>query len=419
MNRTTGITPETDSGLRTIRLLIGIRAVRSIGQGALVVDFSLYLHRLGWSAVEISLVLGGALLFGSVLTLIVGPLSDRAGRRRFLLAYESVQLLAALVAALSAAPLAIGLAGIVGGFGRGGNGAAGPFSPVEQAWIAQSAPAGSRGRIFSINGAAGAAGMAVGGLLATSPSWLQGVLPGALAFRPLFLLCTLSSAVCLVLISRAEDREARPARLRDAAPEAAPLPDAAEAAIRKRENGMILRLILSNMLNGSGIGMTGPLISYWFAIRFGEGPASIGSLMALGFLLSGAGLLVTGRLADRFGAVRMVVIMRLVGLAMLIAMPFAPSFWIAAGLYMFRSVFNRSTTGARSAVMAGIVRQHRRGLAASAASVSLQIPRSVGPVVTGALFEAGFLELPFVIAAVFQGAYIYMYHRSFSGAELE
>ena len=42
--------------LRTIRLLVAARALRSVGQGALVVDFSLYLHRLGWGAVPISVV---------------------------------------------------------------------------------------------------------------------------------------------------------------------------------------------------------------------------------------------------------------------------------------------------------------------------------------------------------------------------
>lgn len=408
---------EAASGLRTIRLLVAMRAVRSVGQGALVVDFALYLHRLGWSAVEISVVLSGALLFGSAVTLIVGPLSDRAGRRSFLLGYEAVQLMAAMVAAASAQPLILGIAGIVGGFGRGGNGAAGPFSPVEQAWLAQCAPPKVRSRIFSINGAGGAAGMALGGVLAASPAWLGNMLPGALAFRPLFLLSAACSVICLGLIARAVDQEARPKRPITTACTAPSPVDEEETATRQRENGMIMRLVLANALNGSGIGMTGPLISYWFAVRFGEGPALIGPLMALGFLLSGAGLLVTGRFADRFGAVRVVVIMRLFGLAMLIGLPLAPNFGIAAGLYTLRSIFNRSTTGARSAVITGIVRPHRRGLAASAASVSLQIPRSIGPLVTGALFEAGLLDLPFVLAAGFQGAYIFVYNRSFRDAE--
>lgn len=122
---------------RTARLLITTRFVRSVGQGAFAVDFSLYLRALDWSAVAISAVLSGALLVGVALTLFAGPLSDRGGRRRFLFVYEAAQCLAGLAALVTAQPWVLCAAALVGGFGRGGNGAAGPFAPVEQAWLAQ------------------------------------------------------------------------------------------------------------------------------------------------------------------------------------------------------------------------------------------------------------------------------------------
>src|ERR1700760_3872981 len=81
--------PMTDDGVRATRLLLATRFVRSIGQGALAVDFTLYLHALGWSAVAISAVLSAALITGVILTLVAGPLSDRGGRRRFLFGYEA------------------------------------------------------------------------------------------------------------------------------------------------------------------------------------------------------------------------------------------------------------------------------------------------------------------------------------------
>jgi MFS family permease len=68
-----------------VRRLLLARAGRSLGQGALVAAFTLYLHALGWSAPAIGATLSAALLAGAVLTLIVGPLSDRVGRRHFLL----------------------------------------------------------------------------------------------------------------------------------------------------------------------------------------------------------------------------------------------------------------------------------------------------------------------------------------------
>jgi hypothetical protein len=80
-------------GVCATRLLLATRFVRSIGQGALAVDFTLYLRALGWSAVAISAVLSVALIAGVVLTLVAGPLSDRGGRRRVLFAYEAAQTL--------------------------------------------------------------------------------------------------------------------------------------------------------------------------------------------------------------------------------------------------------------------------------------------------------------------------------------
>ncbi len=198
----------SDDGARTIRLLLAARFVRSIGQGALAVDFALYLRALDWSAVAISAVLSVALLVGVVLTVFAGPFSDRGGRRPFLFAYEAAQALAGLAALLSSQSVILTGAAMIGGFGRGGNGAAGPFAPVEQAWLAQSVAPTRRGPIYSLNAALGFLGNAAGAVLAAMPSRLDGVLPGALAYRPLFLLWTAGSLLCCALILRTPDSEA-------------------------------------------------------------------------------------------------------------------------------------------------------------------------------------------------------------------
>ncbi|MDE2299985.1 MAG: MFS transporter, partial [Burkholderiales bacterium] len=84
-----------------MRLLMAARTARSVGQGATVASFSLYLHALRYSGAAIGSVLMAGLLFGALMTLIVGPLSDRRGRRGLLLAYEVAAALAAAAAVLS------------------------------------------------------------------------------------------------------------------------------------------------------------------------------------------------------------------------------------------------------------------------------------------------------------------------------
>jgi MFS family permease len=395
-----------DDRARTTRLLLTTRFIRSIGQGALAVDFSLYLRALNWSAVSISVVLSVALLMGVVLTLFAGPLSDRGGRRRFLFAYEAAQCVAGLSALLSAQPAILYAAAMVGGFGRGGNGAAGPFSPVEQAWLAQSVSPLRRGPVYSLNAALGFLGNAAGALIAALPARLQTVLPGAVAYRPLFLLTAVGSLLCCALILRTPDSEAVRAH-------GAAVAEPASEGVVRQENRMVLRLMIANLMNGAGVGATGPLIAYWFAERFGEGPAEIGPLMAGGFLMAAVASIAAGWLSKSLGIVRSVIAMRLVGLVLLVALPFAPSFGLAATLYVLRAMFNRGTTGARSALSISIVRPQRRGFAASMANVSMQVPRSVSPVLTGFLFAAGDLTLPFLIGAAFQGAYLAFYYWSF------
>ncbi|MGH8202219.1 MAG: MFS transporter [Steroidobacteraceae bacterium] len=135
----------------------------------------------------------------------------------------------------------------------------------------------------------------------------------------------------------------------------------------------------------------------------------------MSFVLASAGSVLGGRLSRRLGAVRSVVWMRLLGLALLVAVPFAPTFLAAAGLYALRSAFNRGTTGARQLVAAGLTRAERRGLAASVQSLSSQLPRAAGLVLGGWLIHRGEFIAPFLLTAAMQALYLVLY-RHFFGA---
>ncbi len=390
----------------TAWLLISARFVRSVWQGALVVDFALYLRALDWSGVQISWVLAAALLSGAALTMVLGPLSDRLGRRRFLLGYDLLQGAAAAVAFATTAPLPLAAAAILGGFGRGGNGAAGPFSPVEQAWLAQCVPAAERGPFYSLNAALGFLGMAAGALIAGLPGWMDGAAPPASAYRPLFAVTAVLSLVAFALLAAGHDAK-------DAATPRSAAHEATEKIERRQENALIRRLVVANALNGAGLGLSGPLLTYWFALRFHHGPGSLGPMIAAGFVLAAGGSLFARWLTRRIGIVRAVVMMRAAGLLLLFMLPFATSFAVASALYIGRTVLNRGTSGPRSALSIGLVRPSRRGFSAASANVALQIPRSIGPVLAGICYDAGWFSEPFVAAALFQAAYVWLYDRSF------
>lgn len=391
-----------------VRRLLAARAARSVGQGATVASFSLYLHALGFGGAAIGTVLMAALVFSALLTVIIGPLSDRHSRRALLIGYEVAAALAAFAAMVSRHEAVLIAAATVGAFGRGANGAAGPFSPVEQAWLAREVEGDARRRAFTMNATLGFLGMGAGCALVALPALFGGGFNSLASYRALFALPLAGSLTALVLLARTRDAQT------SAAHTAPPLTQAHEEThLRREENRRLRRLAGTTAINGFAIGVIGPMIAYWFLKRFAEGPATIGPALAASFVFATLGSVLNGWLSRRFGAVRSIVWMRLVGVCLLFSIPFSPTFTLAAGLYALRAAFNRGTAGARQLVAAGLTRAQRRGLAASVQSLSLQLPRAVGPILGGWLINRGEFIVPFVIAGLLQLVYLYFYRLYF------
>ncbi len=447
------------------RGLIAVRTVRSIGQGMLSVDFVLYLHALGWTAAAIGALLSGSALVGAGLILSVGPLSDRFGRRPFLLAYQVLMVIGTALILWVPGPFVLGAVATVLGFGRGANGTAGPFGPAEQAWMAQSVPARDRGSVFSLNNGAAFAGMGVGALLAGVAAAFfvpdgrlaayvaAFVLTGGLALVNLGQLVFLpehrpaqpsgesrsgqrpeadEAGIEPLLPGEdlSDDDRGRPLRVRiadgargdslshpgfrSASEEARPeSTDGLRHArrVRHEENIRLTHLVLVNAINAVGIGMVGPLIPYWFSVRFGIGPEAIGPIYALTFFATAVSSFVTGALIVRAGLVRSVVGTRILGLASLLGMAIAPGYALAAALYILRSVMNRGSAGARQALSMGLVGDRRRGFASSLNALSMRLPSALGTALSGVLFSLGSFTLPFVFAAAMQLGYLVLFQR--------
>ena len=388
----------------TAKRLLAARTLRSVAQGALVVDLSLYLNALHWSGLAIGLVLTGGGLCAAILSLGIGLMSDRLRRRPFLLWNELLTLLCGVAPLLSASPALLAAVIVLAGFGRGMNGAAGPFGPAEQAWLADVVPVKDRGWVYSFNNALAFFGMALGALLAVAPAWWATGTDPHTAYAFMFLLVAAGACANLVLLWSATERA------RDMAV-------AAGARLRRMhrwENHLLWRVGRLNLLNGLSMGLVGPLISYWFALRFHVGPDSIGAVMAGTFALTGVMAYYTGRLTLRHGLSRAVVWSRGIGVALLLLLPFMPWFWLAATAYMLRLASGGAAVGARQAQIVSLVRDERRGLASSVNAASFQLPQSVGPSLAGPLIAAGFFVAPFCLAAALQLIYVVGYDRVFS-----
>ena len=390
----------------TTRRLLAARGVRSVAQGALMVDLSLYMHALHWSGLEIGLTLMAGGLIAAVLSILVGFVSDRFKRKPFLLYNEGLTILCGLAPLVSASPALLAAAVIVGGFGRGRAGAAGPFAPAEQAWLAQVVPPEQHGWIYSLNSALGFFGMSVGALLAVLPAFWVEALGPHWAYSPMFVIVVLGGATNLWLLGGAHEWRAEAVPQRAAA-------IVKNSKTRHFENRILWRLFQLNTLNGLSIGLTSTLIVYWFALRFHIGPGEIAPLMAVTFLLAGLSAILTGQFTLRHGLVSSVLWSRGIGALLLAVLPLMPWFWLAAVIYMLRLASSGASLGARQAQVMVLVRDERRGLAASVNAASFQVPQSIGPGIAGPMIAAGMFLTPFYVAAALQVLYVAGYGRVF------
>ena len=191
--------------------------------------------------------------------------------------------------------------------------------------------------------------------------------------------------------------------------EPAPAPDSGRDVATARDTRALTLLVLVNMVNALGVSLIAPLLPYWFNVKFGVGPSAIGPVYSVTFFLTGAFALVVGRMSETLGLVRSIILPRVLGVALLVAIPFMPSFSFAAVLYVARSIVNRSSMGARQAFSVGLVRDRRRGLATSLNAVTWSLAGAFGPAVGGWLIGMGSLVWPFIGAAVLQTGYVVLF----------
>ena len=448
---------------RDMAIVMAARGSISVARALAGVVVPIYLAIQGFSALKLGILFLAVALTSAVLSSFIGLLSDRIGRRPFLIVLPLFAAAAGLVFAYSDSTLFIFIAASLGSFGRGagaGAGAVGPYQPAESAFVTDTTTSRWRNSIFGRLAFMSSIGALVGGLLAllvgkvhvSTAAGVAGSVRSSVGrtvhsatrvaamhaatmstFRPAFIAASAFAALAgIIAIWISEKRYPGVAggtggatsamgvaeTVGDGGAGAGYIDDAASTSNnvagnnstggkRKvrfpyRSRSLLYRLWGTNTVNGFAIGMFGPFVAYWFYRRFGVGAGEVGVLFAVINFVTAFSSLSAAGLAHRYGLVRTMTVVRLIQAVLLIPMVLVSSFELAGAIYLIRMVVQRIAMPLRQSYVLAMAHPEERASLAALSNVPSQFAMAASPTLAGYIFDNISLSLPFELTAFLQ-----------------
>jgi len=389
---------------RDIKLIVFSRGIRAFAFSYLNIVFAIYLGRIGYSTVIIGLVLSVSYISGALLTAVWGFASDRIGRKKVLIILAILTILSntilVLTSHLAFILLAVVLVNVGAGGSAGGGQGGGTFNPVEQALLAEKCSAEQRNQIFAINSFVGSTLGSLGALMSGLPQYLREEWAWNLinSYKPLFALtCFFSFA--LVFIYRSIHEEHRP--------------QVKQKIISKQSRGFVTKMSLLGFLDNMGAGLISPWLPFWFNLRFGAEEMALGKLYFLLFIFPALSFLVAPMIARIIGVVRTMVSSHAMASLIYIFLPFAPSFFVAGVMMVFRSFVAYMDNPLRESFTMAMVKSEERGSAAGVTNLARVIPFGISPTISGYMMQSLSMNIPMMIGGSFQLAHDFTFYYLF------
>ena len=355
----------------------------------MAVLLGLHLARRGLDAEGIGIVVSAGLAGAAAASLVVTLAGDGVGRRRALMLLAALGALGAGAAAFAAHPLAIGLAAFVGmlnGMGRD----RGASLILEQAALPATTTDAGRTTVFARYNVLQDVGHALGSLLAALPVLAERAFPAyiVLIVAALPLYARLSPSV--------------------------ETPGGAGRRLSPQSRGIVVKLCALFALDSLGGGfLTTALVALFFHERFGVGEAGLGLLFFGARAANAVSHVVAARLAARFGLVNTMVFTHIPSSLLLVTVPFAPSFEVAAVLFLLREGLVEMDVPTRQSYVMAVVRPEERTIASGATHLVRMAAWAVAPAFAGVFMERASAATPFVIGAAMKISYDLLLYAAF------
>jgi MFS family permease len=392
------------------RLLFATRFVRLFAYGALSVVLVLYLVGLGLTESATGLLLTATLLGDTLVSLYLTTRADRFGRRRMLVIGASLMAAAGVAFAFTREFWLLVLAGTIGVISPSGH-EVGPFLPIEQAALSQVVPARARTDVFAWYTFAGSIATALGALAAgLLTNTLQHRWAPVDSYRAVVVGYACIGAGLCALFMRASEAVEAP---RSAA--AAPRSPLARLSGLHVSHGVVLRLASLFALDSFGGGfVVQSFAAYWFYLRFGVDPKTLGALFFAANVFAGLSALVASRLANRIGLVNTMVVTHLPSNVLLMLIPLMPTLPLATMMLLLRFSISQMDVPTRQSYTMAVVVPEERAAASGITGVARTTGAALSPLFAGLLFASpALVNTPFYIAGVLKIAYDLALFRAF------
>ena len=159
--------------------------------------------------------------------------------------------------------------------------------------------------------------------------------------------------------------------------------------------------------------LTTALLSFFFVTRFGVSAAAVGLLFFGARLANALSHLGAAWLAKRFGLVNTMVFTHIPSSLLLVTVAFAPSFPVAALLFLLREGLVEMDVPTRQSYVMALVRPEERMVASGVTHLVRQAGWAVAPAFAGLFMQGVSLMAPLIIGAGMKIGYDVLLYRAF------
>jgi len=394
-------------------LLFLTRFARLFAYGSLSVILVFYLVGLGLTEAQSGLVLTLTLAGDVVISLVLTTQADRIGRRRMLVIGAILMAAAGLTFASTRNLFFLIIAGTIGVISPSGN-EVGPFLSIEQASLSHIVPAPERTEVFAWYTLAGSLATALGALCGgfLTQALQQTSLTPVASYRAVVLLYAALGLLLAFLFTRLSalvEVGAVPSR------SAASTGIAHVFGITRSRNVVLKLSSLFALDSFAGGFVVQSFAAYWFYLRFGVEPGTLGAIFFWANVFAGISALVASRLAGRIGLVRTMVFTHLPSNILLILVPLMPNLTLAVLVLLLRFSISQMDVPARQSYTMAVVPADERSAAGGFTGVARTTGAAISPLFAGFLFaRPALISVPFFIAGTLKIVYDLMLYQGFA-----